>query len=82
MTKLTAHEVETIRRLQLNARRTVLNAQQAQLDLDLYILELEAKYQIVDKQMKLDIQTGTLVSLEAGGGLDGNEEEEVDTGGN
>ena len=60
MPRLTAHEVETIRRRQLHARRTALNAQQAQLDLDSYILEMEAKNGVIGQNASLDLQTGVI----------------------
>jgi len=64
MPRLTAHEVETIRRRQLHARRTALNAQQAQLDLDSYILEMEAKNGVIGQNASLDLQTGVITSQE------------------
>lgn len=64
MPRLTAYEVETIRRRQLHARRTVLNAQQAQLDLDSYILETEAKNGVIGQNASLDLQTGVITSQE------------------
>jgi len=60
MPRLTAHEVETIRRRKLHARRTALNAQQAQLDVDSYILEIEAKYGVIGQNASLDLQTGVI----------------------
>lgn len=58
--RLTPFEVETVRRRQFNARRTRVNAEQAQLDFDAYILEMEAKYGVIGKNASLDMQTGVI----------------------
>ena len=64
ITRLTPSELETLRRRQLHARRTALNAQQAQLDLDSYILEMEAKNGVIGQNASLDLQTGVITSQE------------------